>query len=99
MNYCCYCCFDLKMLQALSQMELVAVMMQNSIWTSVDLETAALLDRCCTGQQDGGPDTAKIVNEFVENWKLLQPTNVQVSCHWGHFFSQYPCSIEVGLSE
>ncbi len=77
-----------QMLQILSSLKLVAVLDRGAaigaggerdgggaIWAAVDGRTAHLLDRCCTGQKDGGPVTAAEVGAIVERWRGSQASN------------------------
>ncbi len=57
------------MLEALSDLGLVALLREGSVWLSVDAAVAATLDKCCTGQQDGGPDTALEVDRTIGSWQ------------------------------
>lgn len=58
------------MLQVLSELKLTAVLQGSCFWVAVDAATASLLDRCCTGQQDGGPATAREVADIVQAWQV-----------------------------
>ena len=59
-----------QMLQVLSELKLTAVLQGSCFWVAVDAATTSLLDRCCTGQQDGGPATAREVANIVQAWQV-----------------------------
>ncbi|KAG1675023.1 hypothetical protein FOA52_002680 [Chlamydomonas sp. UWO 241] len=61
-----------QMLQLLSELRLVALLERACVWVAVDPGTAELLDRCCTGQKDGGPGTADEVTAAVAAWTEAQ---------------------------
>jgi hypothetical protein len=63
----------MQMLQVLCELDLVAVLQGSSIWIAVDATKADLLDRCCTGQVDGGPGTAAEVSRIVSSWRDGRP--------------------------
>ena len=65
----CYLFHAIQMLQILAEMKLVAVLdSSGSIWVSVSHRSAHLLDRCCTGQKDGGPETAFFIHAIIQSW-------------------------------
>ena len=71
----------MQMLQLLSDLQLVAVLQGSSIWTAVDAATAHVLDMCCTGQQDGGPDTAAEVAGVLTAWRAAHSPTVRGPSH------------------
>jgi tRNA splicing endonuclease len=63
------------MLQILVELKLVAVLDESgSLWTSVDGQTAHLMDRCCTGQKDGGPEAGTSIGAIIESFRGQEGT-------------------------
>lgn len=61
--------FHMQMLQILIELKLFAVLDESgSMWTSVDRRVAHLMDKCCTGQKDGGPEVAASIGTIIESF-------------------------------
>jgi len=60
------------MLQKLSELSLVSLLQEGSVWLSEDTTIVSLLDQCCTGQQDGGQVFAGEVTQALREWKRQQ---------------------------
>mmetsp|Transcript_35354 Transcript_35354/g.78519 ORF Transcript_35354/g.78519 Transcript_35354/m.78519 type:complete len:349 (-) Transcript_35354:60-1106(-) len=61
-----------QMLQILSQLRLTALLDNNCMWLAVSPAVAEQLDKCCTGQKDGGPGTALEIMSVLTPWLTQQ---------------------------
>ena len=88
-----------QMLQVLSELKLVALLRDKSVWLAVDPTSAGYLDKCCTGQQDGGPDSAREVGTAVSAWasSLNQVSHGAAGWWPGQCSGGWYCSRSMGL--
>ena len=91
-----------QMLQVLSEMRLVSLLHDNHVMLAVDALTAKHLDRCCTGQKDCGPGSAKEISDVLQQWEAHRSSSqVRLFRHLQHAWTHpdHACMGAQGASQ